>query len=290
SILEGMRMTRSVLLFSGSWADLSLEELATLAAEWGYNGLELACWGDHFEVQRAAGEEDYAPKRLEMLRRLELDVHALACHRVSQVVADVIDQRHRDLVPDHVWGDGSADGVRERATQELIDTLRGAQAMGVGVVSGFSGSPTWSSVAGYPSPRAEPAAEGMREFVRRWTPILDACAEHGIRYAFEVHPGQIAFDFYTAEMVLEEVGNREEFGFTFDPAHLHWQGIDPVAFVRRFGDRIYHVHVKDVAISLNGRSGLLGSYLPYDDPQRGWQPRCPGPRARDLGGAIRARH
>src|SRR5262249_12994921 len=57
---------------------------------------------------------------------------------------------------------------------------------------------------------------------------------------------------------------------------LHWQGVDPAEFIRRFGDRIYHVHVKDVAISLNGRSGLLGSYLPYDDPRRGWQPRSPG--------------
>lgn len=281
-------MPRPVILFSGSWADLSLDELAAHAAEWGYNGLELACWGDHFEVQRAAGEDDYVASRLEMLRRLELDVHVLACHRVSQVIADVIDDRHRDLVPDHVWGDGSPEGVRERATQELIDTVRGAQAMGVGVVSGFSGSPIWSYVVGYPSPRAETVAEGLREFARRWSPILDVCAENGIRYAFEVHPGQIAFDYYTAEMVLDELGNREEFGFTFDPVHLHWQGVDPVAFVRRFGDRIYHVHVKDVALTLDGRGGLLGSYLPYDDHRRGWHPRAPGHGSLDWEGIMRA--
>jgi sugar phosphate isomerase/epimerase len=128
----------------------------------------------------------------------------------------------------------------------------------------------------------------VREVVRRWSPILDVCAECGIRYAFEVHPGQIAFDYYTTELLLDALGGREEFGFTFDPAHFHWQGIDPVAFVRRFGDRIYHVHVKDIALTLDGRGGLLGSYLPYDDPRRGWHPRAPGHGGLDWEGIIRA--
>src|SRR5262245_50603536 len=281
-------MPRPVILFSGPWADLALEDLATQAAEWGYNGLELCCWGDHFEIQRAVGEDDYAPARLELLRRLELDVLVLSCHRVSQAVADHIDARHRELLPDYVWGDGSPGGGRERATEEVINTVRAAQALGVGVVAGFTGSPLWSSVAGYPAARAELIAEGMREFVRRWSPILDVCRECGIRYAFEVHPGQIAFDYYSAEMVLDALGEREEFGFTFDAAHFHWQGVDPVAFVRRFGERIYHVHVKDVAITLDGRSGLLGSYLPYADARRGWQPRAPGHGQLDWEGIIRA--
>jgi sugar phosphate isomerase/epimerase len=281
-------MPRSVLLFSGSWADLPLEELAPQAAEWGYQGLDLCCWGDHFEVQRALSEEEYAPGKLELLRRLELDVPVLSCHKVSQAVCDPIDARHRDLLPDYVWGDGSAAGVGQRATEEVIATLRAAQKLGVGLVSGFTGSPLWSYVVGYPSPGRETVEEGLREFVRRWTPILDVCGECGIRYAFEVHPGQIAFDLYSAEMVLDALGGRDEFGFTFDPAHLHWQGIDPVAFVRRFPDRIFHVHVKDVAITLDGRSGLLGSYLPYDDPRRGWHPRAPGHGSLDWEGIIRA--
>jgi sugar phosphate isomerase/epimerase len=281
-------MPRPILLFSGSWADLALEDLASQAAEWGYQGLELCCWGDHFEVQRALSEEDYAPAKGELLRRLELEVPVLACHRVSQAVCDPIDGRHRDLLPDYVWGDGASAGVQQRATEEVIATLRAAQKLGVGLVSGFTGSPLWSYVVGYPAPRAETVADGLREFVRRWSPILDVCQECSVRYAFEVHPGQIAFDLYSAEMVLDALGGREEFGFTFDPAHLHWQGIDPVAFVRRFPERIFHVHVKDVAITLDGRSGLLGSYLPYDDPRRGWHPRAPGHGGLDWEGIIRA--
>ncbi len=281
-------MPRPVLLFTGSWADQRLEELAAQAAEWGYQGLDLCCWGDHFEVQRALTEEEYAPAKLDLLRRLELEAPVLSSHRVSQAVCDPIDERHRALLPDYVWGDGAPAGVQQRATEEMIATVRAAHKLGVNVLAGFTGSPIWSYVLGYPSPSKAVVEEGLREFVHRWTPILEVCQECGIRYAFEVHPGQIAFDLYSAERVLDALNEREEFGFTLDPAHLHWQGIDPVEFIRRFPDRIYHVHVKDVAITLNGRSGLLGSYLPYDDPRRGWHPRAPGRGGLDWEGIIRA--
>jgi sugar phosphate isomerase/epimerase len=277
-----------LLLFTGPWADLPLEELAARAAEWGCSGLDLCCWGDHFEVQRALTEEAYAPAKLDFLRRLELDVPVLSCHRVSQAVCDPIDQRHQRLLPDYVWGDGTPAGVQQRATEEMIDTVRAAHKLGVAVLAGFTGSPIWSYVLGYPPPNAALVQDALRQLVHCWTPILEACQEHGIRYALEIHPGQIAFDLYSAEMVLDALSGHEELGFTFDPSHLHWQGIDPVEFIRRFPDRIYHVHVKDVAITLNGRSGLLGSYLPYDDPRRGWQPRAPGRGGLDWEGIIRA--
>jgi sugar phosphate isomerase/epimerase len=281
-------MARPVILFSGPWADLPLEELAAQAAEWGYQGLDLCCWGDHFEVQRALTEDDYVPARLALLRRLELEVPVLSNHKVAQAVCDPIDARHRDLLPDYVWGDGSPLGVQQRAVEEMIASARAAQKLGAGVLAGFTGSPIWSYVAGYPSPNAALVHDALREFGRRWAPILDACAECGLRYAFEVHPGQIAFDLYSAEMALDALHGREEFGFLLDPSHLHWQGVDPVEFVRRFPDRIYHVHVKDAVVTLNGRSGLLGSYLPYDDPRRGWHPRAPGRGGIDWESLIRA--
>ena len=128
----------------------------------------------------------------------------------------------------------------------------------------------------------------MQEFALRWNPILDVCQEAAIKFAFEVHPGQIAFDLYSAEMALEALDGREEFGFTFDPSHLHWQGVDPVEFIRRFGSRIFHVHVKDAVLALNGRTGLLGSYLPPGDPRRGWDFRSPGHGGLDWGPIVRA--
>jgi sugar phosphate isomerase/epimerase len=280
-------MPRPVILFSGQWTDLPLEELAQKTAEWGYQGLELSCSGDHFEVQRALSEEDYCPKKLELLGKFDLGVPVVSNHRVGQAVCDPIDERHKELLPDYVWGDGKPEGVRQRAAEEMMATARAAQKLGAAVLGGFTGSPLWSYVAAYPPPSAATLAAGLHEFARQWHPILDTCRDCGIKFAFEVHPGQIAFDLYSAEMALQALDGREEFGFTFDPSHLHWQGIDPVEFLRHFPERIYHVHVKDAVLTLNGRTGVLGSYLPYGDPRRGWDFRSPGRGGIDWEAVIR---
>jgi sugar phosphate isomerase/epimerase len=283
-------MTRPVILFSQQWTDLPLEEVAQKASEWGYQGLELACWGDHLEVQRALSEPGYCQNKLELLARADLSLPVLSCHRVGQVVCDRVDARHQALVPDYVWGDGDPAGVRQRAVEEVMATARAAQELGVTVLSGFTGSPLWSYVAGYPGPTPVVIAEGFEDFARQWNPILDVCRDCGVKFAAEIHPGQIAFDLYSAEMALDALAGREEIGFTVDPSHFHWQGIDPVEFVRRFPDRIYHVHMKDAALTLNGRTGLLNSYLPHGDPRRGWDFRAPGRGGIDWEALIRALH
>jgi sugar phosphate isomerase/epimerase len=267
---------RPVLLFTGQWTDLSLDDLAPRLQEWGYQGVELACWGEHFEVQRALSEDDYCQAKLDLLARHDLQLLVLSNHRVGQAVCDRVEPRHQRILPDYVWGDGDPPGVSERAAEEMIATLRAAQKLGASVVSGFCGSSLWPGVMGYPPNTPELVQEGLRDFAARWNPILDVAQEVGVRFALEVHPGQIAFDLVSAEMALDAVDGREEFGFNFDPSHLHWQGIDPSEFLRRFPDRIFHVHIKDAAIRLNGRNGLLNSYLPYGDPRRGWEFRGPG--------------
>ncbi len=281
-------MARPILLFTGQWIDLPLEELTPHVAEWGYQGVDLSCAGDHFEVQRALGEDDYCSGKLALLNRLGLSAPVVSCHRVSQAVCDPIDERHQEILPDYVWGDGDPTGVRQRAAEEVTAAARAAQRLGASVLAGFSGSPIWGAVTGYPSPKPQRVADAFRDFARQWRPILDVCRECGLKYALEVHPGQIAFDLFSAEAALDALDGRPEFGFTFDPSHLHWQGVDPVEFVRRFPDRIFHVHVKDCALSLNGRAGLLCSYLPYGDVRRGWQPRSPGRGGLDWEAIIRA--
>jgi sugar phosphate isomerase/epimerase len=281
-------MSRPVILFSGGWADVPLASLAPQAAEWGYQGLDLSCWGDHFEVQRALQEEDYCTAKLALLNGVDLSAPVVSCHRVSQAICDPIDERHQDLVPDHVWGDGDPEGVRRRAADEIAAAARAAQRLGAAVLSGFCGSPIWSAVTGYPPPKAARVAEAYRVFARQFRPILDICQECGLKYALEVHPGQLAFDLHSAEAALDALDGRPEFGFTFDPSHLHWIGVDPVEFVRRFPDRIYHVHIKDCALTLNGRSSLFCSHLPYGDPRRGWDVRSPGRGGIDWEAVVRA--
>src|SRR5438094_3676326 len=113
-------MPRPVILFSGQLSDLPLEELAQKASEWGYQGLELCCWGDHFEVQRTLSEEDYCQKKLDLFARCELSVPVLSNHRVGQAVCDVIDARHQTVLPDYVWGDGDPSEVGQRAAEEMM--------------------------------------------------------------------------------------------------------------------------------------------------------------------------
>jgi len=269
-------MARPVTLFTGQWADLPLETLAPKGAEFGYDGLELACWGDHFDVARAMKDESYCRKQRDILERHDLQVHAISTHLVGQAVLDLIDPRHKAILPPHVWGDGDPKGVNKRAVEELKQTARAAQRLGVGVVNGFTGSSIWHLLYSFPPVSQQMIDDGFALLAERWNPILDVFAECGVRFALEVHPTEIAFDIVTAERALAALDRREEFGFNFDPSHLLWQGIDPVEFIRAFPDRIYHVHIKDAITTLNGRSSILASHLNFGDPRRGWDFRSPG--------------
>lgn len=269
-------MPRTIALFTGAFADLSLPELAAQAAEWGYSAVELAAWGGHLDVSAVMSDAEAVPKLLDTLGDHDLQLPVVAAFRIGQAVGDRIDERHRRLVPAHVWGDGDPRGVRARAASEMIATIRAAHRLGASVVSGFTGSPIWSFVNSFPAVSAELIDDAFADFAAIWHPILDTCAECGVRFALEVHPGQMAFDFYTTERTLEAIDHRPEFGLTVDPAHLHWQGIDPAAFVRTFGERVYHVHMKDVYLRLDGKNSLLNSFLPYGDLRRGWEFRSPG--------------
>lgn len=269
-------MARPVTLFTGQWADLPLETLARKAAEFGFNGLELACWGDHFDVSKALKDDSYCRKQRDLLERNDLQLHAISTHLVGQAVLDRIDGRHQSILPAHVWGDGDPAGVNKRAADELKHTGRAAQKLGVDVVNGFTGSSIWHLLYSFPPVPQSMIDAGYELLAERWNPILDVFGECGVRFALEVHPTEIAFDIYSAERTLEALGRREEFGFNFDPSHLIWQGIDPVEFLRAFPDRIYHVHIKDAITTLNGRSGILSSHLNFGDPRRGWEFRSPG--------------
>ena len=281
-------MDRPVTLFTGQWADLPIETMARMTHEFGYDGIELACWGDHFEVDQALADDNYVKQKRELLDRYELQCHAISAHLVGQAVLDHIDERHQAILPEYVWGDGDPDGVNERAIEELKNTARAAQKFGVDVVNGFTGSSIWHLNYSFPPVPPKMIDAGFELLAERFNPILDVFAECGVKFALEVHPTAIAFDLYTAERALESLGHREEFGFNFDPSHLIWQGVDPVEFIRAFPDRIYHVHVKDAITTLNGRRGILASHINFGDHRRGWDFRSPGRGAVNFEEIIRA--
>jgi sugar phosphate isomerase/epimerase len=279
-------MARLKTLFTGQWADMPLEELAKKAARWGYDGLELACWGGHFDVGKACNEAGYASQRRELLANNALACKAISNHLVGQMVLDQNDARTDSWAPAECRGDSAKKS--NWAAEEMKRTARAAKALGVGVVNGFVGSSIWPLVYSFPPVSPQQIDDGFKLFAEKWTPILDVFGDVGVKFALEVHPTEIAFDLYSAERALEAVGRRPEFGFNFDPSHFHWQGVDPVQFIRAFPDRIYHVHIKDAAVTLDGKTGLLGSHLPFGDPRRGWDFRSPGRGGVDFEAIIRA--
>lgn len=269
-------MTRPIILHSGSWSDVALDELAGLAAEWGYQGFELCSWGKHFDVWQSQSDDSKLQENLDLLSRFEMSIPVLSMHRISQALCDPADSVLQRILPEEIWADGDPDGIRERTSEALSLAAIAAQKMGIPTISGFSGSPIWNRITGYPQPNQAEIEEAFQLFAEKLHPILDNFQGAGVKYAYEVHAGQMAFDLPSAERALSSLDNREEFGFTFDPAQLYWMGIDPCEFLLRFPDRIFNVHLKDIAVRLSGRNGLLNGCLPIGDPRRGWEFRCPG--------------
>ncbi len=270
-------MTRPVTLFTGQWADLPLEILAEKAGRFGFDGLELACWGDHFDVAEGARSKSYCDSRHEILARHGLKVWAISNHLVGQAVCDPIDERHRSILPPHIWGDGKPDGVRKRAQEDMMKAAHAARNLGVEVVNGFTGSPIWHLHYSFPPVSRRMIDDGYEFFARMWHPILDEFQRCGVRFAFEVHPTEIAFDIASAQRALAAIGGRGEFGFNFDPSHFAYQGVSYTGFIRTFADRIYHTHMKDVWWGHgDGSIGVFGGHADFGDPRRYWDFRSPG--------------
>lgn len=270
-------MPRPVTLFTGQWADLPITELCTKAKTFGYDGLELACWGDHVDVQACSSDADYAQAKRNLLADHGLQLYSISNHLVGQAVCDRIDERHQAILPPHVWGDGDPEGVRQRAAQEMMDTAKAAKALGVDVVNGFTGSSIWHLLYSFPPASPEWIEAGFADFAARWTPILDAYQELGVKFALEVHPTEIAFDIASAERALEAVDHHPAFGFNYDPSHLAYQGVNYVKFIRTFPDRIFHAHMKDAWWGHgDGTVGVFGGHTEFADPRRYWDFRSLG--------------
>lgn len=280
-------MARSVTMFTGQWADLSLEELARMMAEIGYDGLELACWGDHMDVFKAAEDVDYCKQQKVILEKNDLQLFAISNHLAGQLVCDLNNDNRSDMfAPADCAGD--AEKKRAWAVEAMKATAKAAKNLGVKVVNGFTGSSIWHLLYSFPPVTDEMIEDGFQYFAKMWNPILDVFDECGVKFALEVHPTEIAFDIVTAKKALEAIDNRPAFGFNFDPSHLHWQMVDPVRFIQEFPDRIYHVHMKDAAIQLDGYTGILGSHLNFGKPDRGWDFRSLGRGGIDFEEIIRA--
>lgn len=259
---------RPVTLFTGQWADLPFDEMCAKASEMGYDGLELATWGNHVSAKRAAVDMEYVNSLKASLEKHNLKAWAISAHLSGQLVGDVLDSRHNGFAPSSVAD--QPEKMREWAIQEVKDTILAAKNLGIKTITGFMGSPIWAYWYSFPQTSQTMVDEGYATIVERWTPLFDEMDKYGILFALEVHPTEIAFDYYSFVKLLKAFDYRKTLGMNFDPSHLLWQGIKPHLMIRELPDRIYHVHMKDARVTLDGLNGILGSHLEFGDPKRGW--------------------
>lgn len=280
---------RPVTLFTGQWADLKLAELLPKVKEMGYQGVELACWGDHFDVDAALNDKDYIPNKWALIQEHGLNCYAISNHLVGQAICDNIDERHKAILPEDIWGDGEPEGVRTRAEAHMIRSAQACRAFMdakpdalknnnlAPVVNGFTGSSIWHALYSFPPTSQEYLQAGFDDFGTRFTRILDEFEKVDVNFALEVHPTEIAFDIASTHRAIEAVKGHKRFGFNYDPSHLGYQGVDYVKFIRTFSDRIYHVHMKDAWWGHgDGTVGVFGGHTDFANPSRFWDFRSVG--------------
>jgi sugar phosphate isomerase/epimerase len=276
---------RPVTLFTGQWADLEFDEMCKLASEMGYDGLELATWGNHIKPKEAAENMDYVKSIKDSLEKYGLKAWAISAHLCGQLVGDVYDKRHNGFAPERVADDPKA--MREWAIEEVSLITKAADNLGIDIITGFTGSPIWNYWYSFPATSQEMVDQGFKTIVDRWTPLFDEMDKYNKVFALEVHPTEIAFDYYTFVKLLEAFDYRKTLGINFDPSHLLWQGIKPHLMIRELPDRVYHVHIKDASVTLDGLTGILGSHIEFGKTTRGWNFRSPGRGEVDFSAIIR---
>lgn len=276
---------RPITLFTGQFADIPFDEMCAATAKMGYEGLELATWGNHVNAAKAAQDKSYAKELKDHLKNNNLGVWAISAHLSGQLVGDVYDKRHNGFAPSNVADDEKA--MRAWAIQEVKYTIQAAKNLDINIITGFLGSPIWNYWYSFPQTSEEMIEEGFATIVERWTPLFDEMDKNGIKFALEVHPTEIAFDYYTFDRLLKAFEGRKTLGMNFDPSHLLWQGMKPHLMIGALPDRVYHVHIKDASVTLDGLNGILGSHIEFGDTRRGWNFRSPGRGDVDFGAIIR---
>ncbi len=264
-------MARPVTIFTIQWGDLPLEEMCKLAKQMGYEGLELA-GGSHLDLEKAATDEAYVKEVKDLLAKYDLGCWAISAHLQGQVIGDAeqwaYDPRLDGFAPAALAG--KPEEIRAWGVQQMKYAARAAKNIGVDVVTFFMGSPIWKMWYSFPQTSEEMIENGYQRMKELWSPIMDEFDAYGVKLALEVHPTEIAFDYWSTKRLLDTFEHRPTLGINFDPSHLIWQGLDPAMFLYDFRDRIYHVHMKDAKLNLNGRNGILGSHITFGDQRRGW--------------------
>ena len=146
-------MGRLVTLCTAQWADVPLEEMCALAKKMGYDGLELACWGNHIDIEKGYADDNYIKEVLATLKKHGIVCKALATHIIGQCVGDAPDPRLNNFAPAALADNPAA--IRAWGIDQMTKCATVAKKMGVHVVTGFTGSPIWKYLYSFPQTTEE---------------------------------------------------------------------------------------------------------------------------------------
>ena len=256
--------------FAANCGHLSLEEVAQLMQQHGYEMMEIPAYigNGQFDCEEIL-KGDNAKKLKSMLQKYDIEISALSNHADSMLI----------LGPWNEETDGLLKGSKEEkikyGTDSLIRTAQAANALEVPVVNGFTGTANWGRYCTFPNANGWQKMEA--DFVTYMTPILDKYKEYGVKYAIEPYPNNMIYDLNTAKRALELVDYHPSLGFNLDPANLIYVGVRPEVFIDSLKDRIFHVHAKDAEfVEHNLMAGgylMQGEWLRLD---RSFRFRIPG--------------
>jgi sugar phosphate isomerase/epimerase len=255
-------------VFDPIFGNLELEPMLDRIAAKGLEAVEIGTGNypgnRHCDPDALLADDDACQRFLDAFSSRSLLISALSCHG-------------NPLHPDRSRAE-AADAVYR-------STVRLAERLGVGVVNLFSGcpgdgpgarQPNWVTCP-WPSEFSDIVAWQWESVViPYWTEAGSYAADRGIRLGFEMHPGFVVYNPKTLLRLREAVG--KVIGANFDPSHLFWQGIDPLAAIRSLGSAINHVHAKDTALDAHNvaENGVLDLEDYREVGRRSWVFRSVG--------------
>ena len=244
----------------------SLEAICAWAAELGYAGVQIPTWDSRlFDLGKAAESKTYCDEVVGVAAAHGLAVTELSTHLQGQLVAvnPAYDRMFDAFAPAAVHGRPAA--RQEWAVEQLRMAARASRSMGLAASVSFTGALAWPYAYPWPQRPAGLVEEAFAELARRWTPIFDAYDEAGCDLAFELHPGEDVFDGATFERFLEASGEHPRCAINYDPSHFLLQGLDYLAFIDLYHERIKAFHVKDAEFNPTGRQGFYSGFQPWID-------------------------
>ncbi|HEV7330627.1 MAG TPA: sugar phosphate isomerase/epimerase [Flavisolibacter sp.] len=252
-----------------------MRSICQWAKDLGYKGVQIPTWDSRcIDLQKAAESKTYTDEHKGMLAEIGLEITELSTHLQGQLVA--VHPAYNDLfdsfAPKEVHGNPAA--RTEWAVQQLKWAAKASQNMGITAHATFSGALLWPMVYPWPQRPAGLVETGFRELARRWTPILDVFDECGVDVCYEIHPGEDLHDGISYEMFLKEVANHPRACLLYDPSHFVLQGLDYLAYIDFYHERIKAFHVKDAEFNPTGKQGVYGGYQGWVD--RAGRFRSPG--------------